>query len=236
MFSDEAVPASLIERLIAVAHSAPSEANRQPWRFVAVNDPALKREIRLAAEAEERENYGHRFPPDWLEALAPLGTNADKPFLEISPWLVVPFRIDWEEIDGRRVQNYYPAESIGIAAGMFLMACHQVGLATLTHTSSPMKFLREILGRPANEKPYLLIPVGYPAPDCTVPDLPKKPVSEVFAVEPAAVTDHLVVMALARFALAYPHARARRCRRRRPRPGTQNGRRSLSYPLQSPAF
>lgn len=178
-FSDEPVPRDVIERVVAVGHSAPSGANRQPWRFVAVDDPGLKREIRLAAEAEERESYEHRFPPDWLAALEPLGTNADKPFLEIAPWLVVLFRIDWEEIDGQRVQNYYPAESVGIAAGMFLMACHQVGLATLTHTPNPMKFLREILGRPINEKPFLLIPVGYPAPDCTVPNIAKKPLGDV---------------------------------------------------------
>ncbi len=177
-FSDEAVPRDLIEALIAIAHSAPSGANRKPWRFVAVNDPNLKHEIRLAAEAEERESYSHRMPPEWLEALEPLGTNAEKPFLDVCPWLVVVFRIDWEEIEGQRVSNYYPAESTGIAAGMFLMACHQVGLATLTHTPSPMKFLREILGRPINEKPYLLIPVGYPARDCVVPDIPKKPLSE----------------------------------------------------------
>lgn len=178
-FSPEPIPRDLIEKLVAVAHSAPSGANRQPWRFVAVDDPNLKRRIRLAAEEEERENYEHRFPPDWLEALEPLGTDAHKEFLEIAPWLVVLFRVDWEEIGGRRYQNYYPAESIGIAAGMFLMACHQTGLATLTHTPSPMKFLREILGRPSNEKPYLLIPVGYPAADCTVPAIAKKPLSEV---------------------------------------------------------
>lgn len=177
-FSDEPVPRDLIEKVIAVAHTAPSGANRKPWRFVAVDEAAIKRDIRIAAEAEERENYGHRFPEEWLEALEPLGTDDKKPFLEIAPWLVVMFRIDWEEVGGKRLQNYYPAESIGIAAGMFLMACHQVGLATLTHTPSPMKFLREVLGRPVNEKPYLLIPVGYPAPGCTVPDIPKKPLDQ----------------------------------------------------------
>ena len=176
-FSDDAVPRDLIESLIAVGHSAPSGANRKPWRFAAVDDPKLKHEIRLAAEAEERESYGHRMPSEWLEALDPIGTDANKPFLDIAPWLVVLFRIDWEEIDGQRVSNYYPAESTGIAAGMFVMACHQVGLATLTHTPSPMRFLRELLGRPVNEKPYLLIPVGYPAANCVVPDIPKKPLS-----------------------------------------------------------
>lgn len=177
-FSDDPVPRELIEKLIAVAHSAPSGANRKPWRFIAVDDAALKRDIRIAAEEEEWQSYEHRLTPEWLEAIEPLGTDPHKPFLEIAPWLVVLFRIDWEEIDGERRPNYYPVESIGIAAGMFLMACHQVGLATLTHTPSPMKFLRDILGRPANEKPFLLIPVGYPAPDCTVPDIPKKPLVE----------------------------------------------------------
>lgn len=177
-FSPEPVPCEIIEQVIAVGHSAPSGANRKPWRFVAVDDPALKKEIRLAAEEEERENYGHRFPQEWLDALEPIGTDAHKPFLEVAPWLVILFRIDWEEVGGERVQNYYPAESIGIAAGMFLMACHQVGLATLTHTPSPMKFLRDLCGRPANEKPWLLVPVGYPAVDCTVPSIPKKPLAE----------------------------------------------------------
>ena len=174
-FSDERVPRCLIEKVIAIGHSAPSGANRKPWRFVAVDDPALKRQIRLAAEKEERENYGRRFPKTWLNALEPIGTDANKPFLAIGPWLVALFRIDWEEVEGERVRNYYPAESTGIAAGMFMMACHQVGLATLTHTPSPMNFLRELLGRPINEKPFLLMPVGYPAPDCLVPDIRKKP-------------------------------------------------------------
>ncbi len=174
-FSVEPVPKDIIERAVAIGHTAPSGANRKPWRFVAVDDPALKHEIRLAAEAEERDNYDRRFPPEWLEALEPIGTDASKPFLEVAPWLVVVFRIDWEENRGERVQNYYPAESTGLAAGMFLMACHQMGLATLTHTPSPMGFLRDLLGRPANEKPFLLIPVGYPANGCLVPDLPKKP-------------------------------------------------------------
>ncbi len=177
-FSDKPVPRDVIEKVIAVAHTAPSGANRKPWRFVVVDDPALKKEIREAAEAEERENYGQRFPAEWLEAIEPLGTDAHKPFLEIAPYLVIMLRIDWEEINGKRLQNYYPMESIGIAAGMFLMACHQVGLATLTHTPSPMKFLRDLLGRPVNEKPFLLIPVGYPVKDCQVPDIPKKPVGE----------------------------------------------------------
>jgi nitroreductase len=177
-FSDEPVPRDLIERLIAVAHSAPSGANRKPWRFVAIDEPSLKHEIRLAAETEERASYDHRMPREWLEALEPIGTDAHKPFLELAPWLIVMFRIDWEEVNGARVSNYYPAESAGIAAGFLIMACHQVGLATLTHTPSPMRFLRELLGRPINEKPFLLIPVGYPALDCVVPDIPKKPLTQ----------------------------------------------------------
>ncbi len=178
VFSDDPVPRELVEKVIGIGHSAPSGANRKPWRFVAVDDPELKRAIRLAAEQEERENYDRRFPKEWLDALEPIGTDANKPFLEIAPWLIVLFRIDWEMIDKARVHNYYPVESAGIAAGMFLMACHQVGLATLTHTPSPMKFLRELLGRPANEKPFLLMPIGYPTGDCIVPDIPKKPLSE----------------------------------------------------------
>lgn len=177
-FSDEPVPRDLIETVVAVGHSAPSGANRKPWRFVVVDDPVIKKQIRHAAEAEERANYDHRFPAAWLEALEPIDTNAHKPFLETAPWLVVLFRIDWEEMDGKRVHNYYPAESTGIAAGMFLTACHLAGLATLTHTPSPMGFLRKILNRPPNEKPYLLMPIGYPAPDATVPDIPRKPLSE----------------------------------------------------------
>jgi iodotyrosine deiodinase len=177
-FSDKPVPRDVIELAMHVAHTAPSGANRKPWRFVAIDDPAIKREVRVAAEAEERENYEHRFPPQWLDALEPLGTGPDKPYLEVAPWLVVLFRIDWEWLDGRKQKNYYPVESIGIMSGFFLMACHQLGLATLTHTPSPMKFLREICRRPENEKPVLLIPVGYPAEDCTVPDIPKKPLRE----------------------------------------------------------
>ncbi len=177
-FSPKPVSRQLIETLLAVAHTAPSGANRKPWRFVAVDDETLKREVRLAAEEEERLSYGHRMPQAWLDALEPIGTGPEKPYLEIVPWLVVIFRIDWETHDGAKQVNYYPSESTGIAAGMFLNACHQVGLATLTHTPSPMTFLQTILGRPVNEKPYLLIPVGYPAEDCTVPDLVKKPLKD----------------------------------------------------------
>ncbi len=178
-FSDKPVPRELIETLIAIAHTAPSGANRQPWWFVAVSDPAIKREIRVAAEREEHESYARRMQPAWLAALEPLGTDEHKPFLEVAPWLVAIFQVNWEMIDGERQPNYYPAESVGIAAGMFLAACHLSGLATLTHTPSPMKFLRDILGRPANEKPFLLIPVGYAAEGCMVPRIEKKPLDDV---------------------------------------------------------
>ncbi len=176
-FAATPVSRELIEQAIAVAHSAPSGANRKPWRFVAIDDAAIKREIRIAAEAEERESYDHRMPREWLDALEPIGTTWEKPFLDVAPWLVIIFRIDWEETSGRRLKNYYPIESAGLAAGFFLMACHQLGLATLTHTPSPMNFLRDVCRRPENEKPYLLIPVGYPAENCRVPDLIKKPLS-----------------------------------------------------------
>lgn len=177
-FSPRPVPRELIEQAIAVGHSAPSGANRKPWRFVAIDDPAIKREIRIAAEAEEKESYDHRMPLEWLEALEPIGTTWEKPFLEVVPWLVVIFRVDWDDTDGRRLRNYYPIESTGLAAGFFLMACHQLGLATLTHTPSPMNFLRQICRRPESEKPFLLIPVGYPADGCMVPDLVKKPLAD----------------------------------------------------------
>ncbi len=177
-FSDRQVPRDVIELALDIAHTSPSGANRKPWRFVAIDDPAIKREIRLAAEEEERRNYGQRFPDEWLKALEPLGTGPEKPYLEIAPWLIVLLRVDWELVDGEKRKNYYPIESIGIMSGFLLMACHQLGLATLTHTPSPMKFLREICGRPENEKPILLIPVGYPADDAIVPDVTKKPLSE----------------------------------------------------------
>lgn len=177
-FSDAPIDPDVLRLALEIAHSAPSGANRKPWRFVVVDDPALKKEIRIAAEAEERESYDHRMPKQWLEALEPIGTNWEKPFLEIAPALVVVFRIDWEIRGNKRVKSYYPAESAGLACGFFLMACHMLGLATLTHTPSPMKFLNKILQRPTGEKPYLLVPVGYPATDCTVPDLKKKPLSE----------------------------------------------------------
>jgi nitroreductase len=178
-FSAEGVDRVVIESIVAAAHSAPSGANKQPWRFVVVADPELKRQIRTAAEAEERESYERRMPPEWLEDLAPLGTDWHKEFLEIAPYLIVVFAVSYIEHEGRRRKNYYVQESVGIACGMLLAAAHHAGLATLTHTPSPMNFLARILGRPENERPYLLIPIGYPAPDAVVPDLSKKPLDDV---------------------------------------------------------
>jgi nitroreductase len=179
-FSPEPVPRELIENAIRVAGAAPSGANQQPWRFVVVSDPDVKRRIRAAAEEEERRNYESRFPDEWLTALAPLGTDWRKPFLEVAPFLIVVFRLDYGLGDGgKRIKHYYVQESVGIAVGFLLAALHLAGLATLTHTPSPMGFLARILQRPENERPYLMIPVGYPAPDCTVPDIKKKGLEEI---------------------------------------------------------
>ncbi len=180
-FSPEPVPRDLIEAAVAAAHSAPSGANRQPWRFVAVSDPSIKRRIREAAEAEEREFYeGGRAPQAWLDALAPLGTAWEKPFLETAPWLVAVFKeVHGVGAGGEHITNYYVNESVGIACGLFIAAVHTMGLATLTHTPQPMRFLNEILGRPANERPFILFPVGYPAKGCAVPDIEKKALKEV---------------------------------------------------------
>jgi len=171
MFSDRPVSAETIEWIVAAAGTAPSGANVQPWRFVAVNDAAIKREIRYAAEAEEREFYSRRAGPEWLADLAPLGTDDHKEFLETAPWLIVVFKL-MKRDDGGQV--YYANESVGIATGLFLAAAHHAGLATLTHTPSPMGFLSKVLGRPENERPFLLIPLGYAAPGCTVPDIARK--------------------------------------------------------------
>jgi iodotyrosine deiodinase len=165
-FSERPVSLATIEWLVRTAGSAPSGANKQPWRFVAVQDATIKRAIRLAAEHEEREFYAHRASPEWLADLAPLGTDEHKEFLERAPWLVVVFKLARGDDDS---QHYYVNESVGIAVGMFLTAAQLAGLATLTHTPSPMRFLSELLGRPDNERPYVLIPVGYPAEDCRVP-------------------------------------------------------------------
>ncbi len=180
-FSSQPVPRACIELAIGIAATAPSGANRQPWRFVAVSDPAVKRQIREAAEAEERLSYeGGRMPPEWLEALAPLGTDWHKPFLETVPWIVVVFEEAYQlGPAGQQLKSYYAKESVGIACGLFIVALHSMGLATLTHTPSPMRFLSEILGRPPNERPFILFPVGYPADDAMVPDLTRKSLDEV---------------------------------------------------------
>ncbi len=185
-FSPDPVPRSLIELAIRTASTAPSGAHRQPWRFVAVDAPDLKRQIRIAAEREERTTYeGGRMPPEWREALRPLGTDWRKPYLEIAPWIVVVFEeVHGVRADGSPRKNYYVKESVGIACGMFVAALHRMGLSTLTHTPSPMGFLREILGRPKNERPYILFPVGYAADDATVPDLVRKPLEEISVWNP----------------------------------------------------
>ncbi len=183
-FSNEPFAFELIERAIETAGSAPSGANMQPWRFVIVRDAEVKRRIREAAEAEERASYGGRMPERWLRRLAPLGTDWRKPFLEIAPYLIVVFRIDYliDEQTGETEPTYYASESVGIAVGLLLAALHNAGLATLTHTPSPMRFLSEILKRPKNEKPYVLIPVGYPAESARVPDINRKRLDEIMEV------------------------------------------------------
>jgi len=179
-FSDRAVPRDLIEEAIRTAGSAPSGANRQPWQFVAIDDPGLKTDIRDAAEAEEKEFYENRITDEWADALAPLGTDWRKPFLETAPWLVVCFAKQYGvEADGTKKKNYYVQQSVGIACGFFITALHNMGLATLTHTPAPMNFLRDLLDRPSNERPYILFPVGYPAEDATVPDLERKSLDEI---------------------------------------------------------
>jgi nitroreductase len=179
-FADRPVPPSVIADALGAAGSAPSGANLQPWHFVVVSDPALKSRIRLAAEEEEREFYARRAPPEWLAALAPLGTDADKPFLEAAPCLIAVFvQPHGLTADGRTVKHYYAQESVGIATGFLIAALHHAGLATLTHTPSPMAFLTDLLGRPPHERPFLLLVVGYPAADANVPRIRKKPLAEI---------------------------------------------------------
>jgi nitroreductase len=180
-FSDRDVPRSMIETAIMCASTAPSGAHKQPWTFVLVGDPAVKRQIRIAAEEEERVNYeGGRLPPHWREDLEPLGTDWRKPFLETVPWIVVVFEQRYgTRTDGTRQHHYYVKESVGIACGMFIDALHRMGLSTLTHTPSPMAFLRDVLERPDSERPFILFPIGYAAEDCRVPDLTRKPLSDV---------------------------------------------------------
>jgi iodotyrosine deiodinase len=186
-FSPDPVPFSLIECAIKTAATAPSGANQQPWSFVVIGNADIKRSIREAAEKEEYDNYHGRFPSEWLQELAQFGTDWHKDFLELAPWLIVVFKQDYglvTDANGseRKVKHYYVNESVGIACGMLLTALHNAGLATLTHTPNPMGFLCEILQRPKNEKPYLLIPVGYPATDAQVPNIAKKSWSEIVTI------------------------------------------------------
>jgi len=182
-FSDRSVPIEIIYNCIQTAASAPSGANKQPWQFVVVKDPAVKAKIRQAAELEEKEFYRHRATKEWLEDLNQFGTDWHKPFLDIAPYLIVVFKQAYDiNDDGSQRKNYYVNESVGISSGFLLAALHHAGLATLTHTPSPMNFLGEILNRPPNEKAFLLIPVGYPAADTTVPELIKKPLEEVSTI------------------------------------------------------
>jgi nitroreductase len=178
-FSDRPVPRDIIETALQAANTAPSGANLQPWHFAVVSGAETKKKIREAAEVEEREFYEHRASEEWLAALEPLGTDEHKPFLETAPYLIAVFLQKYGELpDGRRVKHYYPAESTGLATGMLITALHRAGLATLTHTPSPMKFLNEILGRPKSERPFLLLVVGYPADDARVPDIRRKDLGE----------------------------------------------------------
>jgi nitroreductase len=175
-FSPDPLPEGLIEAAVRAAASAPSGANIQPWRFVVVTDPGLKRKLRFAAEAEEREFYAHRATAEWLEAIAPIGTDWRKPFLETAPAVIVVFEVHQ---GSHSPKPYYPKESVGIAVGLLLAALHQAGVATLTHTPNPMRFLNDICERPAEERPFAVIPVGYAADDARVPDIGRKPLSEV---------------------------------------------------------
>lgn len=179
-FSDRPIPDGVIEDCLRTAGTAPSGAHKQPWHFVAVREPVVKQKIRLAAEEEERAFYGGRAPDDWLEALAPLGTDEQKPFLETAPCLIAVFaRSFGRRPDGEREKHYYVQESVGIATGFLIAALHGAGLVTLTHTPSPMGFLGELLGRPKEERPFLLLVTGFPAADARVPDLSRSPLAEI---------------------------------------------------------
>jgi nitroreductase len=178
-FSPRPVPPGLIEEIVQTAGTAPSGANKQPWRFVLVDDPEIKKQIRIAAEKEEKESYEHRMPQSWLDDLAELGTDWHKEFLEIAPCLIVVFKERYRVEGGVQKKNYYTEESVGIACGFLIAAIHHAGLVCLTHTPSPMNFLQTILRRPPNETPFLLIPVGYPAEDAVVPDIRRKALNEI---------------------------------------------------------
>ena len=179
-FSDKPIPREVIENCIKTASTAPSGANMQPWHFVLITDPAIKMQIRIAAEKEEKEFYENRAPKEWLDVLAPLGTDDHKPYLETAPYLIAIFMQRFGKLpDGRAVKHYYGLESVGIATGMLITAIHDAGLASLTHTPSPMGFLNEILERPKNERPFLLLVVGHPAKDAKVPDIERKDINEI---------------------------------------------------------
>ena len=179
-FCDKPIPKEVIENIILAASTAPSGAHKQPWTFCVVSNPILKKQIRDAAEKEERESYNGRMSDEWLKDLAPIGTDWQKPFLETAPYLIIVFKRSYEfENDGHKHQNYYVTESVGIACGFLLTAIHNAGLVALTHTPSPMNFLGKILNRPENEKAFLLVPVGYPADECWVPDLQRKALDEI---------------------------------------------------------
>jgi iodotyrosine deiodinase len=179
-FADRAVPREVIENLIKTASTAPSGAHKQPWTFCVVSNPEVKKQIRIAAEEEELESYNSRMSNDWLEDLKPLGTDWHKPFLETAPYLIIVFRRIYEfSAEGKKKNNYYVQESVGLATGILLAAIHNAGLVALTHTPSPMNFISKILSRPENEKPFLLIPVGYPADECWVPDIKRKELEEI---------------------------------------------------------
>lgn len=181
-FSTDPVPIDLVETAIRIAGTAPSGAHKQPWHFCVIGDPATKATVRERCEAEEKDFYEKRAPQEWLDALAPLGTDFVKTHITEAPWLIVVFRRDYDVLpDGTKSKNYYMTESVGIAVGFLIQALHRAGLATLTHTPAPMTFLREVCGRPVNEKPFVLIPVGYPAAGCLVPDLARKPVEEIMS-------------------------------------------------------
>ncbi len=178
-FSDRPVAREVIEECLRAAASAPSGANRQPWRFVVVGDPETRRRLRVAAEREEADFYQRRAPNEWLEALAPLGTDEHKPFLETAPYLIVIFAEQHgRSADGTSIKNYYVGESVGIATGILICALHHAGLACLTHTPAPMRFLNQLLGRPRNEKPYLILVTGYPSAGAEVPEIVKKSLAE----------------------------------------------------------
>lgn len=178
-FSEQPVAKEIIHDLIMTASTAPSGAHKQPWTFCAVSDPSIKSEIRKAAEKEEYESYNNRMSEEWLEALKPIGTDWNKPFLEIAPWLIIVFKKPYELENGEKKKNYYVNESVGIACGILITAIHNAGLITLTHTPSPMNFLQKILNRPENERAFLILPVGYPAEDAQVPDFGRKTAEEV---------------------------------------------------------